>query len=244
MMPQAVDPIELARFDDLVAGFDLDSDGQIELNSLLKHLTLSHATQTDLIRSTASNLEILITSHACFPFSSPTPLTRDAFCRAVLLLTSRCEKPFRFATWVSGKHGYDYVRTRYPRDRLMFIYSALARPPTGYSTSNDILDVVCRVRYPWFICSKNLDRLRPITDFIPLAERLEPSSLKDPSLLDPLPVSLLEPLHDIAKAFPPRHKEPAADLGFGGADTLTMNEFLLWARKVRNYTPIPIKRVY
>jgi hypothetical protein len=108
----------------------------------------------------------------------------------------------------------------------MFINPALARSPTGCPTNDDILDVVCRVQYPWYICSKNLDRLRPITDFLPLAERLEPSSLKDLASLGPLPVSLLEPLRDIAKAFPPRHNEPVADLGFGGANALPIKEFL------------------
>ncbi|KAF2675874.1 hypothetical protein K458DRAFT_397542 [Lentithecium fluviatile CBS 122367] len=88
------------------------------------------------------------------------------------------------------------------------------------------------VEYPWHICRKNLIRLRPITDFVPLVERLELSSL-DPSWLGPLPVSILEPLRDLAEAFPPRYEEPAADLGVGGADTLTIEEFCYWAKKIR-----------
>ncbi|KAF2677755.1 hypothetical protein K458DRAFT_423695 [Lentithecium fluviatile CBS 122367] len=233
MLPKVVEPTELAHFNDLVADSDIAPDGQIELSSIVNYLASAHTTKSELIKSTASTLEILIVSHACFPFSSLTPLNRDAFCRAVLLLIARCEKSFKHATWISGKNGRDLIRKRTQQARLMFLYSALARPPTGLPTNDDILDVVSRVEYPWYICRKNLIRLRPIIDFLPLAERLEPSSLKDPNSLGPLPVSILEPLRDLAEAFPPRYEEPAADLGFGGAGALTIEEFCYWAKKVR-----------
>jgi hypothetical protein len=119
----------------------------------------------------------------------------------------------------------------------MFLYSALARPPTGYPTDDDILEVLCRVEYPWYIDFKEEIRLRNIKDFIPIAERLNPSPWKNPSVLGPLPVELLEPLRDIAEAFSPRYEERTEDLGFEGAEALTMEEFVKWSEKVRDNTP-------
>jgi hypothetical protein len=75
-----------------------------------------------------SILENLIILHAHFPFSSLTPLKKDSFCRAILILSDRCGVSFKEAIIINR----DYVVSkRTNRKRLRFIYSALARPLAG-----------------------------------------------------------------------------------------------------------------
>jgi hypothetical protein len=222
-----VTPAELQYFDDLVAGFDVTSDGQLQMDSIIHHLTSTHTTKSEVIQLYASILGNLIIAHACFPFSSPVLLTKDAFCRAILLLTDRCESNFKQAT---GTGGHETMRKRSEQKRLEFIHSALARPPTGTPTHDDILDVISRVQYPRLIAPKGVIRRRPITDFSLMAERLEPA--KDQTLPDPLPISVLKPLENLVVAFPPRYTEVASDLSFEGGGKLNAEEFVQWATKV------------
>jgi hypothetical protein len=222
-----VTPAELQYFDDLVAGFDITSDGQLQMDSIIHHLTSTHTTKSEVIQLYASILGNLIIAHACFPFSSPVLLTKDAFCRAILLLTDRCESNFKQAT---GTGGHETMRKRSEQKRLEFIHSALARPPTGTPTHDDILDVISRVQYPRLIAPKGVVRRHPITDFSLMAERLEPA--KDQILPDPLPISVLKPLENLVVAFPPRYTEAASDLSFEGGGELNAEEFVQWATKV------------
>jgi hypothetical protein len=222
-----VTPTELQYFDDLVAGFDVASDGQLQMTSIIQHLTRTHTTKSEVIQLNASILGNLIISHACFPFSSPVLLTEDAFCRAILLLTDRCESNFKQATRTGGQ---ETMRKRSEQRRLEFIHSALARPPTGTPTHDDILDIVSRVQYPRLIAPKGIVRRRPITDFSLLAERLEPA--KDQALPDTLPISVLKPLENLVAAFPPRYTEAASDMSFEGDGELNAEVFVQWAIKV------------
>lgn len=227
MLDIDVTPTELEYFDDLVAGLDVAADGQLQITSILDHLTRAHATKSEVIQVNTSILEILIISHACFPFSSPVLLTKDAFCRALLLLTSRCESNFKQATSTAGQQT---MRERMEQQRLQFIYSALACPPTGMATHDDIVDIISRVKYPWLVAPKGIVRRRPVSDFFPLAERLEPS--KDKTLPDTLPVSNLKPLGKLVAAFPPRWNEAVSDLSFKGSGMLSVEQFVQWATKV------------
>lgn len=227
MMTADVEPAELQYFDDIIAGFGATSDSQLHMPLIIQHLTRAYTTKAEVIQSANSILKTLILSHACFPFSSPVLLTKDAFCRAILLLTRRCEINFN---QVEGTSSYDVIRERSKQKRLTFIYSALVRPPTGIPTHDDILDVVCRVRYPTGYYAKGVLRRRPISDFLPLAERLAP--LEDKTLPDLLPVSFLQPLKSIVEAFLPRQDKPVDDLGFDRRDTLSAEQFMLWATKV------------
>jgi hypothetical protein len=222
-----VTPTELEYFDDLVAGFDVSSDSQLQMTSIIHHLARIHTTKSEVIQLNASILENLIISHACFPFSSPVLFTKDAFCRAILLLTDRCESNFKQAT---GTAGQETIRKRSEQKRLEFIHSALACPPTGTPTHDDILDVISRIQYPWLIAPKGIVRRRPIADFSLLAERLEPS--KDQTLPDPLPISVLKPLENLVAAFPPRYTEAVTDLSFEGNGELSAEGFVQWAKKV------------
>jgi hypothetical protein len=222
-----VTPTELEYFDGVVAGFDFASDGQLQMTSILHHLTRTHTMKSELIRLNASVLENLILFHACFPFTSPVLLTKDAFCRTILLLTNRCESNFKQATQTAG---HQTMRKRSEQQRLEFIHSALAHPPTGIPTHDDVLDVISRVKYPWLVAPKGIVLRHPVTHFSPLARRLEP--LKDKRLSDPLPVSILKSLESLVAAFPPRWNEAVSDLSFEGSGELNAERFVQWATKV------------
>lgn len=103
-------------------------------------------------------------------------------------------------------------------------------PAPGVPSHEDILDTVCRVRYPWRYCLKPKDEpiRRPVTVFLPLAERLEP--LQDAKLPDSIPTP--HPLRDLVAAFPPRWGESPADLSFENGDMIDAEQFVLWAKKV------------
>jgi hypothetical protein len=222
-----VTPTELEYFDEVVAGFDVASDGQLQMSSIMHQVILTHTTKSEVIQLNASILESLIISHACFPFSSPVLLTKDAFCRAILLLTDRCESNFKQATQTAGRQT---MRKRSEQKRLEFIYSALACPPTGTPTHDDILDVISRVQYPWLVAPKGIVRRRPVTDFSTLAQRLEPS--KDKTLPDPLPGSILKLLESLVAAFPPRWNKVVSGLDFEESGELSARQFVQWATKV------------
>lgn len=227
MLDVDVTPTELEYFDEVVAGFDIASDGQLQMSSIMHHLTHTHTTKSDVIQLNASILERLIISHACFPFSSPVLLTKDAFCRAILLLTDRCESNFKQATQTAG---HQTMRKRSEQKRLEFIRSSLACPPTGMPTHDDILDVISRVQYPWLVAPKGIVRRRPVTDFYTLAQRLEP--LKDKILPDPLPGSIIKPLENLLAAFPPRWNKAVSNLSFEESGELSAERFVQWATKV------------
>lgn len=264
---------ELEYFDRLVAKFQVDEKhglsqtvislttapqrelhidgtpgGQLQMSSIINHLTHAHNTpaKAEAIQSAAVILETLIISRAHFPFSSPTPLTKEAFCRATIMLSDRCIENFKSSIII----GRDYVVSkRTNRKRLLFIYSALASPPTGklhclylriiadfglsvpgMPTHDDVLDTVCRVRYPWRYYSKPNDEpvRHPVTEFLPLAKRLEP--LQDAKL--PVSISTPHPLRDLVAAFPPRRGRVPTDLSFENGGTVDAEQFVLWAKKV------------
>ena len=56
----------------------------------MEYFKNSYHEHKDVMKPNASILEALIVPHACFPFSLTVPLTKDAFCRAIILLTHRC----------------------------------------------------------------------------------------------------------------------------------------------------------
>jgi hypothetical protein len=100
----------------------------------------------------------------------------------------------------------------------------------GAPTHDDVVDTVCRVRYPWryYLKPKDEPIRRPITDFLPLAELLEP--LHDAKL--PGFISTPHPLRDLVAAFPPRQGEQTADWSYENKDTVDTEQFVLWAKRV------------
>ncbi|OAG02405.1 uncharacterized protein CC84DRAFT_1167459 [Paraphaeosphaeria sporulosa] len=223
---------QIEQFNVDMAAFAKSPNEEIEMHSVTDRLVqVQHqAEKHNAVIGAIPALEALITSHAHFPFTNPVMLTRDALLRAVLLLTDHASLPFRQACQV----GDDYeIRTHSEKERLRFIYSALACSPIGVPTQDDVLDVVSRVEYPWRTWAKGIIRRQLLDDFRPLAERLAPA--RDVEVPESLPVKKLEPLRELATAFPLRWGDPAAVVGFGGEGAVTREQFVEWATKVRNY---------
>lgn len=222
---------QIRQFNEDMAALTKSSNGEIEMRSITNRLVQAQD-QTDkynAVLGAVPALEALITSHAHFPFTSPVMLTKDVLLRAVLLLTHRVAMPFEQACQI----GNDYeIRTHSETERLRFIYSALACPPTGAPTQDDVLDIVSRVKYPWQTWSKGIIRRQLLDEFNPLAERLKPG--KDAEVQASLSIVDLEPLRELAKAFPPRWGEPVVVVGFG-EEALTEKQFVEWATTVRKH---------
>ncbi|KAL1600421.1 hypothetical protein SLS60_006806 [Paraconiothyrium brasiliense] len=216
----------------VVSGLGATADGQIPLQSIILYLSKAHASKINVIQPAASLIETFVIAHAHFPFSAPVKLTEESFCRAILLLTDRCREPFQQAEGgASGGVSHEYIRKRPDERRLTFLHSALLRLNTGIPTQDDVLDVVCRVDYPAAIHGKDRIQRRPVSCFVPLAERLEP--IRDVSTEDAAPVSQLKPLQDLVAAFPPRWTEPPADADYGIPEGLNAEQFVQWASRVQ-----------
>lgn len=178
-------------------------------------------------------IERLIVAYASFPFTTPAVLTKDALCRAILLLTDRGWSCFR-----QGKQTGSNVqiRSRPLSRQLSFLYSALVCPPTGVPTQENVLDVVCRLRYPCDIQEgtilKGLNYLQrhPYTEFVPLAERLEPSQ-DPPRNLEPLPISQLQLLQTFVAAFTPPWLPKAVPPRFEDSECMNEEQFVQWAEE-------------
>lgn len=216
-------------FDKRMAGLVAASNDQIPLKSIIGKLSQAHPSNADIIQSMTPKLKQLIVAYASFPFSTPVVLTKDALCRAILLLTKR-----GWRCWNRGEE--TTIPSRSAKKQLSFLYSALVCPPAGAPTQGDVLDVVCRVRYPCHVhrgtILNGLNHLRrhPATDFIPLAERLQP--VQDAKPLDRLPVSQLQLLHTFAMAFTPPWLEEPVPPGFEESKSINEEQFISWAEEV------------
>lgn len=228
-----VEPETLAYFNGLVAGLGIDSNGHISMAPIIEYLKNSELEHKDVLGLNATILEALIVPHACFPFSHTVPLTRDAFCRAIILLTNRCKTVLG-----QGSVGATEVilRETSPRQRLFFIFSALVHPSTGEASYDDLLDVVSRLSYPTRVNrSKHMKLHRSRAQLAPLAQRLEPGKPTTVAL-HPLSVEVLKPLEKLVAVFPPEHLEegPKSDRSFGDVHEVSVEEFMDWGERVRN----------
>ena len=228
-----IEPETLAYFNGLVAGLGIDSNGHVLMAPIIEYLKNSEPEHKDVLGLNATILETLIVPHACFPFSHNVPLTRDAFCRAIILLTNRCKTVLG-----QGSVGATelVLRETSPRQRLFFIFSALVHPPTGEASYDDLLDVVSRLSYPARVNrSKHTKSRRSLAQLAPLAQRLEPGK-PTTVVLHPLPVEVLKPLEKLVAVFPPEHLEegPNSDRSFGDVREVSVEEFMDWGERVRN----------
>lgn len=228
-----IEPETLAYFKGLVTGLGTDSNGHVLMAPIIGYLKNSEPEHKDVLGLNATILETLIVAHACFPFSLNVPLTRDAFCRAIILLTNHC-----MTVLGQGSVGATGVilRETSPRQRLFFIFSALAHPPTGQSSYDDLLDVVSRLSYPARVNrSKHTKMHRSLAQLTPLAQRLE-SGKSTTVALRPLPVEVLRPLEKLVTVFPPEHLEegPNSDRSFRDVGEVSVEEFMDWGERVRD----------
>jgi hypothetical protein len=222
-----IDPETLAYFNGLVAGLGIDPNGTLLTAPIIEYLKNSEPEHKDVLELNAPILEALIVPHACFPFSHNVPLTKDAFCRAIVLLTKHCKT-------VLGQGGSD-LRYTTPRQRLFFIFSALSHPPTGEASYDDLLDVVSRLSYPTRVNRfKHYKTRRPLAQLAPLAQRLEPGKPTTVELR-PWPVEVLKPLERLVAVFSPSHlEEGPTDRSFGDVREVSVEEFMEWGEKVRD----------
>jgi hypothetical protein len=228
-----IEPETLAYFNGLVAGLGIDSNGHVLMAPITEYLKNSEPEHKDVLELNATILETLIVPHACFPFSHPVPLTRSAFCRAIVLLTNRCKTILGQGS--SGATGV-IRRNTSPRQRLFFIFSALAHPPTGAASYDDLLDVVSRLSYPTRVNRfKHTKSHRSLAELAPLAKRLEPGKPTTVALR-PLAVEVLKPLERLVAVFPPEHLEEGSsvDRSFGDVREVSVEEFMDWGERVRN----------
>ena len=220
-------------FDERTGGLVAASDDEIPLASIIYDLSQKHPSKADVIQSMAPMLERLIVAYASFPFSTPVALTKDAFCRAMILLTERGQWCWRQGKTSGTKR---QVRPRTITKQLSFLYSALVRPPTGAPTQDDILDVICRTAYPCdfvshtIITGENWLNRRHYEDFKPLAERLEPA--QDAQPLELLPASQMQVLQTFVTAFTRPYCEEPVYPGFRYNKSVDEEEFIFWAKEV------------
>lgn len=225
------------HFDKRMASLVANANDQIPLSLIVGSLSRLHPSKANVPISMSSILDILIMAYASFPFSTPVILTKDAFCRAVLLLTKRSWSCFEQGWKQSSQQGVKtIIRSRSVEKQLSFLYSTLAHPPVGAPTHDDVLDVLCRVPYPCRIRTGRLHASKttkrpPDTKFIPLAERLEPK--KDAQSLALLPFSQVQLLQTFVAAFTPPYIKRVVYSGFADSNSIDKNQFIEWAKEVR-----------
>ena len=128
------------------------------------------------------------------------------------------------------------IRTRTPSARLRFIYSALTNPPCGAPTQDDVLDVLCRVKYPAQLAYKGQSLRRPVADLASLAERLEP--VKEQSAVESMSAATVQQLRELVEAFPSPYQHLVVDTDVDTSGSLRAEEFEKWALQVRIFEAI------
>ncbi|KAJ8107270.1 hypothetical protein OPT61_g8982 [Boeremia exigua] len=219
---------ELERFNAICSACQSRAEGQLDISSIVQYLVQAHDNKNEVLQLNKQNLENLVISHASFPFSTPTPLTSDAFCRSGILLIERCDSIFKQAISI-GEHYV--IRARSPSARLNFIFSSLTHPPTGAPTHDDMLDVLCRVRYPVRIAAKGQFMRKPVEQLLPLAHRLEPlKQLPPPGKSSS---TNMQQLGQLVRAFPSPYKHLITDTDVEMGGDVNAEQFVKWALEVR-----------
>ena len=178
----------------------------------------------------------LIQSHASFPFQtdSKASLRPDQLLKAVLLLTSNCEKLFRAAGWTGDEIT---IRERTATQRIAFIFESLAEPPSRSSYLDDVVDVLCRIPYPRVKDSSGDLARRNIQDLVPVAQRLLEQD--DGSRLSQdarIPRDTYRPLAALIAAANKSQKSDA----LGNEEGVNREAFTEWAIKVHTYPTLSI----
>jgi hypothetical protein len=223
-------PEELKTIEHILEATSTNATGEVAIEDLQARLVQSHPSLGKEVDAASAIIFLLLHSHACFPFAKEVPLTKDALIRSVGLLTQSSDHMFS----QSAAFGQEpTIRTRSKTARMEFIFSALAHPgpTTGVPTKDDVLDVLCRIRYP-HPTSLTSQQRRSIAELEPLAERLLHPSSDLPSR-DSLRVSIndLKPLADICNAMR-NDRGVEAENVFAGKDNLDRSEFKQWAKAV------------
>lgn len=223
-------PERLEALERVLEATATDATGEVAIEGVQAYLVNSHTSLANEVDAASSTISLLLHSHASFPFAKEIPLTKDALIRSVGLITKGSDHMFS----QSAAFGQEpTIRARSRTARIDFIFSALAHPepPTGVPTKDDVLDVLCRIRYP-HPASFTSQQRRTITELDPLAERLLPPSTALPSTTS-LRVSIneLRPLARICNAMRD-DKGVEAEKVLAGKESLDQSEFKQWAKAV------------
>lgn len=218
----------LAQLEQVLDSLPTNAAGEISIDDVYKHLASNHSYLKDAVPSPSSTLALLLRAHASFPFAGDVPLTKDALVRSVGLLTQSSDAMFAQSADVGNQPA---IRPRSKTARMEFLFTVLARPDTkaGIPTKDDVLDVLCRIRYP-APSSPSYSQRRPLPELEPVATRLLPASL--PSR-DGLRVALvdLRPLADLCNAMK-EDKGAAAERLLESKEEIGKEEFIEWAKAV------------
>lgn len=227
--PQLAERQYLEHFDTIAAGLEMTGNGHIDMSSVISRLKQVHSEKAPIIEAARSSIEALVVSHAHFPFpSEPTYLTRDSIFQAIILLGDNCVDYWGQRT---ARGDNDTIRIRPESRSLGFMFSALALPPNGITTRDDITDVVCRLNYP-MICFKGEHHRKIVRDLEPLAERLQPE--EDAPMPESIPALALRPLVALVAAFSGPLGESISDANLEDREFVTIRQFVRWAKRVCN----------
>lgn len=222
-----VTPEELECFRSIASSITVGTDNQLDMSSVMQHILHQHKENPEALQLNRINLETLIISHASFPFTKTPELTVNALCRSLLLLTDRCESNFKQMVCLGG---HKTIRTRTPSARLRFIFSALTNPPSGVPTQDDVLDVLCRVKYPAQLAYKGQLLRKPVTDLAPLAERLQPC--KESVVVENMSAATMQQLRELVEAFPSPYQHLVVDTEVDISSDVHVEAFVKWALQV------------
>ncbi|KAL5380527.1 hypothetical protein PMIN06_007860 [Paraphaeosphaeria minitans] len=222
-------PERLEALERVLGDTPTNATGEVAIENVQAHLVKSHPSLANEVEVASPTISLLLHSHACFPFAKEVPLTKDALVRSIGLITK--DSDYMFSQEASfGQE--PTIRARSKAARMEFIFSVLAHPDprTGVPTKEDVLDVLCRIRYP-HPKSFTAQQRRTIKELEPLAERLLSPSAGLPSR-DSLRISIsaLRPLADVCNSM--RDDKCEAEKFLAGKETLDWIEFKKWAKAV------------
>jgi hypothetical protein len=226
----AFTPTRLASLERFLDALPTNASGEIDVKDVHARLAESHPSLKEQVEAALPVIILLLNGHACFPFAEEVPVTKDALIRSIGLLTQGCDHMFSQSADVNQKIA---IRKRSMGARVDFIFSVLARHDKrfGMPTKDDVLDVLCRVRYP-APSSPSFSQRRPIADLEGMAERLLPSKLPDREDWS-VSLMLLRPLADLCNAM--RNDDGAeAEKLLVGRESLGLGRqaFREWAKAV------------
>lgn len=207
----------------------------IQPADVLGFLSSAHPALAERITAAGTHIIAVVQAAACFPFSSPVPLTPDALLRAATLLTNRGPHIFQSS---STSMSVVTLRKRETSDQLRFLFEALA-VPRGQPTSRlyeDILDVLTRLPFPVYR-NPTMRVPKPRESFKDMAVRLEPSlsyaGLTVPPVLDSTLALDWDPWFRLVAGLQNRELKTIDEALFLPGNQVDLDCFLRWGDEIR-----------
>ncbi|CAI6339398.1 unnamed protein product [Periconia digitata] len=224
----AISESELDYLERLLDSFPALEYGGIDLTAVGSYLIANHPRIQSHVEDVSPTALSLLLGHCNFPFATEVKPSKDALIRSIALLTSSSDYMFSQEADIGSEPA---IRARTVTARLEYIFSVLAHPPKGVPTQDDVLDVLCRIPYPFPVSPTFVSR-HTITSLQPMAARLLPSSTDLPSRDSlRLSVAVLRPLADLCNIMITDRGAKAESL-LEGKDELNELDFVVWAEAV------------